>query len=75
MAPIMAHEIIETSLGNIWIEDQDNGDMRVWWPHQSPVGELAAPVLKGRARWHPKSHGWYVPAKRRDEIYEELCEL
>lgn len=71
----MDHDIIETSLGKIWIRDEDSGVMRVWWPHQSPVGEAAAEVLKGRARWHPKTHGWYVAAKRRDEIYEELSAL
>lgn len=68
-------EVIETSLGKIWVRDLDDGGMRVWWPPQSPVAELAIDVVKGRARWHPKSHGWYVAAKRRDEIYEELCAL
>ncbi len=70
----MDHEIIETSLSKIWIRDED-GDMRVWWPHQSPVGELAAEILKGRARWHPKSRGRYVAAQRRDEVYAELSVL
>lgn len=36
---------------------------------------FALEVLQGKARWHPKSKGWYVSAKRRDEIYEELSAL
>lgn len=68
----MSKETIATSLGSIWIDDLPSGDMRIWWPHNARVGELALDVIKGKARWHPQSKGWYVAAARRDEIYEEL---
>ncbi|MBB3588999.1 MULTISPECIES: hypothetical protein [unclassified Sphingomonas] len=71
----MAKETIETSLGAIWIEDLSSGEMRIWWPYGSRAGELAIGVLEGKARWHPKSKGWYVAAARRAEIYEELTAL
>jgi len=31
-------------------------------------------VLRARARWYPKTKGWYVPARSRNEIYECLLE-
>jgi len=68
-------ETIETSLGQIWLKHYDNGDMRVWWPQKARAGELAMTVLEGKARWDPKTHGWYVNAKRKDEIHSLLCEL
>ena len=71
----MAKETIETSLGSLWIEDLPSGEMRIWWPYGSRAGELAMDVIEGKARWHPKSKGWYVSAARRDEIYEELTAL
>jgi hypothetical protein len=71
----MAKETIETSPGSIWIEDVSSGEMRIWWPYVSRAGELAIGVLEGKARWHPKSKGWYVAAARRQAIYEELTVL
>lgn len=72
----MDDETFETSLGPIWIKvDQQSGDMRVWWPPSLRAGELAAEVLRGKARWHPDTRGWYVSGKRREEIYEQLLEL
>jgi len=72
---VMAKETLETSLGSIWIEDLSSGEMRICWPYGSRAGELAVGILEGKARWHPKSKGWYVAAARRYEIYEELTAL
>jgi hypothetical protein len=71
----MAKETIETSLDSIWIEDLSSGEMRIWWPYGCRAGELAIGVLEGKARWHPKSKGWYVAGAKRDEIYEQLTAL
>ncbi len=71
----MAKETITTSLGAFWVEDLSSGETRIGWPYGSRVGELAVGVLEGKARWHPKSKGWYVPAARRDEICKELMAL
>ncbi len=71
----MAKETIETSLGSIWIEALSSGEMRIGRPYGSRAGEVAVGLLEGKARWHPKSKGWYVAAARRDEIYEELSKL
>ena len=49
--------------------------MRLWWPPNVRVSELAVEVLHGKARWHPATRGWYVPPRYRDEVYEALCEL
>jgi hypothetical protein len=49
--------------------------IRVWWPYRSAAGDLAMTVLQGHARWHPQSRGWYVSAKKREEIYRLLTEL
>ena len=43
-------EIIETSLGPLWITHCSNGYMRVWWPFQARAGELAMSVLDGKAQ-------------------------
>ncbi len=71
----MAKQAIETSLGPIWIDDLSSGEMRIWWPYESRVVELAIGVLEGKARWRPRSKGWYVTSARRDEIYEALAAL
>jgi hypothetical protein len=71
-----AGEKVETSLGSIWVQvDGESGAMRAWWPYRSAVGDLAMTVLQGHARWHPQSRGWYVSAKKREEIYRLLTEL
>jgi len=69
-------EEIETALGKFWITHYpEQGTFRIWWPYRARVGELVMDVIHGRARWDPKTHGWYVPASNRDEIYAALLEL
>jgi hypothetical protein len=68
-------ETIETSLGKIWVTLLENGEMRVWWPHNARVGDAAVDVLRGRARWDPQTFGWYVSVKHRDSVHDELSEL
>ena len=71
----MAKETIKTSLGALWVEDLSSGETRIWCPYGSSAGEQAVSVLEGKARWHPKSKGWYVAAARRDEVRVELMAL
>jgi hypothetical protein len=73
--PGMVKETIKTSLGPLWIEHISSGETRIPWPYASRAGELAIGVLEGKARWPPKSKGWYVAAARLDEITQELTAL
>ena len=63
-------------MGPIWVQEQSGArETKVWWPYESQVGEAAVAVLEGKARWHPKQKGWYVPVERRDEILAALRAL
>lgn len=68
-------ETIETSLGTIWVTFLENGGMRVWWPYNARVGDHAADVLRGRARWDPETKGWYVSARNQEAVHRDLSEL
>lgn len=71
----MMKETIETSLGKIWVTVLENGEMRVWWPYRARVGDPAADVLRGRARWDPETNGWYVSGRNRESVRSDLSEL
>lgn len=74
--PSEPSQVIETSLGPIWVRHfDDTGTLRIWWPHRSDVGDAATEILRGRARWYSKKRCWYVAKTNVDFVFEQLKNL
>lgn len=76
-APSYEREILQTSSGKIWITRLTEKDsIRIWWPKNSPVGELAVPILlDGKARWNPAHKAWYAKASRGSHLLANLAKI